>query len=180
MSAALVMTSGCDTPSGAVAGAGIGAVLGNAIGIATRHPELGTAIGLGAGAATGAIIGSINQEQRARLAAESPQTLATIQHNNAVYQQQPQPQPPPQQPQQPQPPPAQGQQSVPAADNSAPTPLTVSDIKALDSSGVKKDVIISEIEKSKATYTQQDIAALQSADPNIDPAVIDYMKAHHS
>jgi hypothetical protein len=177
MSAALVMTSGCDTTSGALAGAGVGAVLGNAIGAATGRPGLGTAIGLAAGAATGAIIGSINEQQRARLQAESPQTLATIQHNDAVYAQQPQqPQPPPQQ----QPQSTQAQQQAPAADNATMTPLTVDDIKALDSSGVKKDVIIAEIQRSKSVYSPQDIANLQQADPNIDPAVIDCMKQQHS
>jgi hypothetical protein len=177
MSAALVMTSGCDTTSGALTGAGVGAVLGNAIGAATGRPGLGTAIGLAAGAATGAIIGSINEQQRAQLQAQSPQTLATIQHNDAVYaQQQGQPQPPPvQQPQS-----AQAQQPAPAADSAAMTPLTVDDIKALDSSGVKKDVIIAEIQRSKSVYTAQDIATLQQADPNIDPSVIDCMKQQHS
>jgi hypothetical protein len=172
VSAALISTSGCDTGSGALAGAGIGAVLGNAIGVATRRPELGTAIGLAAGAATGAIIGSINEQQRARLQAESPQTLATIQHNDAVYQQQPQPLPPPQS--------TPGQQPAPPPDNATLAPFTVDDIKALDSSGVKKDVIIAEIQRSKTTYSPQDIAKLQQADPNIDPAVIDCMKQQHS
>jgi Glycine zipper len=56
------------------------------------------------------------------------------------------------------------------------TPLSVDDIKALASAGVKKDVIISEIQKSKSVFTQQDVSQLQQATPPVDPAVIDYIK----
>lgn len=170
MSATLALTSGCNTPGqGAAAGGVFGGALGTAIGAATHHPELGAAIGVAAGMTAGAIIGSINEQQRATLQAQSPQTLQTIQHNDAVYQQQ-------QQAAQ-----AQPQGQAPQAQTQAPpaealTPLTVDDIKALDSAGVKKDVIIAEIGRSKSTYTQADIAALQQSNPNIDPAVIDCMK----
>ena len=146
-----------------------GGALGTAIGAATHHPELGAAIGVAAGMTAGAIIGSINEQQRAKLQAQSPQTLATIQHNDQVYQQQ-------QQAAQ-----AQPQGQAPQAQTQAPppealTPLTVDDIKALDSAGVKKEVIIAEIGRSNSHYTQADIAALQQSNPNIDPAVIDCMK----
>ena len=55
-------------------------------------------------------------------------------------------------------------------------PFTVDDIKALDAAGVKKDVIIAEIGRSKSVYTQADITALQQSNPNIDPAIIKCMK----
>ena len=139
---------------------------------------------------TGAIIGHINEQQRAQLQAQSPQTLATIQHNDQVAQQQgAQPQAP-QQPQPVQTPPtpdqpsaqpqvpAQPQTTTPApADSSEKMiPLTVDDIKALDSAGVKKEVIIAEIQKSKSVFTAQDIASLQQSNPNIDASVIECMK----
>ena len=165
MSAILALTTtGCDTAgNGAASGGVFGGALGSAIGIATGHPELGAAIGVSAGMLTGAIIGQINADQRAKLQAQSPQTLQTIQHNDAVYQQQ-------QQAAQAQP---QGQAPPPAE---APTPITVDDIKALDSAGVKKDVIVEEIVRSKSTFTQADITALQQSNPNIDPSVIECMK----
>ena len=167
---ALVFTSGCDNPgSGAVFGGVFGAAVGNAIGVATGHPELGTAIGLASGMAVGAIVGSINEQQRAALQAQSPQTLATIQHNDAVYQQQQQAAQAP--------PPAQSPQAqTPAPPPEPPTPLTLDDIKALTAAGVKKDVIIAEIGRSKSVYTATDISALQQSNPNIDPDVIACMK----
>jgi hypothetical protein len=175
-SATLASTTGCDTAGqGAANGALFGAGLGAVIGAATGRPALGAAIGAASGAATGAIIGSINQEQRARLAADYPTTYQTIQHNDAVYQQQQQPQPPPAQQ------PATGQAPAPApADQTTYTPITVNDIKALDTSGVKKDVIITEIERSHSTFSAADISSLQQADPNVDPDVINCMKQHPS
>jgi outer membrane lipoprotein SlyB len=170
VSAILALTSGCDTAgSGAAAGGVFGGALGSAIGIATGHPELGAAIGVSAGMVTGAIIGQINADQRARLQAQSPQTLQTIQHNDAIYQQQQQAAQAQSQGQAP-----QAQSQAPPAE--APTPLTLDDIKALDSAGVKKDVIIAEIGRSKSSYTQADISALQQSNPNIDPSIIDCMR----
>jgi len=55
-------------------------------------------------------------------------------------------------------------------------PLTVEDVNALDSAGVKKDVIIAEIGRSKSVYTEADITALQQSNPNIDLAIINCMK----
>jgi hypothetical protein len=52
----------------------------------------------------------------------------------------------------------------------------VEDIKALAAAGVKPDVIIEEIGKSKSVYSQQDIAAVQQATPPVDPRVIEFMK----
>jgi predicted flap endonuclease-1-like 5' DNA nuclease len=164
VSAALALTSGCDTAgNGAAAGGVFGGALGSAIGIATGHPELGAAIGVAAGMTAGAIIGSINEQQRAQLQAQSPQTLQAIQHNDAVYQQQQQATK------------AQSQgQTPPPVD--APTPLTVDDIKAMVSAGIKNEAIVAEIGVSKSVYTQADISALQQANPNVDPSVIDCMK----
>jgi outer membrane lipoprotein SlyB len=170
LSAILALTSGCNTPGqGAAAGGIFGGALGTAIGAATHHPELGAAIGVAAGMTAGAIIGSINEQQRATLQAQSPQTLQTIQHNDQIYQQQQQAAQAQQQGQ-----PPQAQTQVTPAE--ALTPLTVDDIKALDSAGVKKEVIIAEIGRSKSTYTPADITALQQSNPNIDPSVIDCMK----
>jgi hypothetical protein len=124
----------------------------------------------------------IDHEQQQKLRQQSPETLKTIQHNDSVYQQQqqaahaqasgqaPQAQTPGQAPQpQTQPPPAD-----------ALIPLTVDDIKALDSAGVKKEVIIAEIGRSKSVFTQADITALQQSNPNIDPAIIKCMESHPS
>jgi outer membrane lipoprotein SlyB len=182
LSASLIFGAGCNTPgNGAATGAVFGGALGAVIGAATGRPALGAAIGMAAGATTGAIIGSINREQQARLRRESPQTLEVVMHNDAVYQQQQQLAQQQQQQAAAQPT-AQGQQQpapAPAA-NLTPTPLSVDDIKALDASGLKKDVIIAEIQKSNAVYTAQDIATLQQNDPTIDPAIIDFMKKSHS
>ncbi len=156
LSTALAMTTGCDTTTGALSGAAVGGGLGAIIGGATGHPRLGAAIGLAAGSVTGAIIGHINEEQRAKLRQQSPQTLQTIQHNDdavAAAKQDP---------------------ARPAPQNF--TPLTVDDLKALAAAGVKSDVIIAEIGTSKTVYTQTDIDAAQQANPTLDPAVIDCMK----
>jgi hypothetical protein len=117
----------------------------------------------------GAIMTHINAEQKAKLEAQSPGTLKTIKHNDDVYQQQKEASrvQTPGQPPQPQ---------TPAPPAEALTPLTVDDIKALDSAGVKKAVIIAEIKASKSVYTQADITALQQSNPNIDQAIIDCMK----
>jgi hypothetical protein len=177
----LVLTSGCvepngqpnNTGTGALAGGLFGAVVGGLAG--GRHAGRDALIGGLAGVVVGGVVGHmIDRDQQQRLQEQSPQTWQTIQHNDAVYQQQQQPTaPPPVQA----PAPAQTQptqtQAAPAA---APIPLTVDDIKALDAAGVKKEAIIAEIARSKSIYTQADIAALQQSDPNIDPAVIECMK----
>ena len=139
-----------------------------------------------AGALVGGLIGHmIDRDQQQRLQQQSPQTLQTIQHNDAVYQQQQQAaqaQTPGQAPQTlTQAPQAQTPGQAPQAQTQAPPaealiPLTVDDIKALDAAGVKKDVIIAEIGKSKSVYTPADITALQQSNPNIDPAIIKCMK----
>ena len=158
-----------NTGPGALAGGAFGAFAGALAG--GRHHALeGALIGAAAGAITGGLIGHmIDRDQQQRLQQQSPQTLQTIQHNDAVYQQQQQAAqaPPPGQAPQAQP------QSPPAE---ALTPLSVDDIKALDAAGVKKDVIIAEIGRSKSVYTQADITALQQSNPNIDPAIIKCMK----
>jgi hypothetical protein len=117
---------------------------------------MGAAIGLAAGSVTGAIIGHINEEQRAKLQQQSPQTLQTIQHNDDAVAA------------------AKKDPAQPAPQNL--TPLSVDDIKALASAGVKPDVIIAEIGTSKTVYSQTDIDAAQQASPALDPTVIEAMK----
>jgi predicted lipid-binding transport protein (Tim44 family) len=185
----LLSTTGCvapngqpdNTATGALAGGLTGALIGGLTG--GRHGGRDALIGGLVGVVAGGLIGHmIDQEQQQRLQAQSPQTLATIQHNDAVYQQQ---QAPPAQPTA-----APAPDSAPAAQapgqaaaapaqaqpEQALIPLTVEDIKALDSAGVKKDVIIAEIQRSKSVFTQADITALQQSNPNIDAAVIECMK----
>lgn len=192
----LLLTSGCvapngqpdNTATGALAGGLFGTVVGGLAG--GRHAGRDALIGGLAGVVAGGLVGHmIDRDQQQRLQAQSPQTLWTIQHNAAVYQQQqqqsmvqaPTPVPSPSAPV----PPATATptSSTPAAASAAPSPsegglipLTVDDIKALDAAGVKKDAIIAEIGRSKAVYSQSDITALQHSDPNIDPAIIECMK----
>jgi type II secretory pathway pseudopilin PulG len=166
VSAVLALTPGCDTAgSGAAAGGVFGGALGSAIGIATGHPELGAAIGVAAGMFTGAVIGAMNEQQRNQLQAQSPQTMTVIQHNDAVYQQQQQAAASP--------PPAGTPAPAPAE---APTPLTVDNVSALVAVGLKPEAIIAEIQRSKSVFTQADITALKTSNPNVDPSVIDCMK----
>jgi hypothetical protein len=202
ISLGLALTTGCDTTSGAIGGTLGGAGLGAIIGHATGNTALGAGIGALAGGITGAVVGHINEQQREKLREQSPQTLAKIQHNDYVVAQGAPVQPPPvvqgsqpplvtqsSQPPlvAPQPAPTSPAPATPvttpasqpgASQESAQgvTPLSVEDIKALASAGVKKDVIIAEIQKSKAIFTPQDVSQLQQANPPVDPAVIDYIK----
>lgn len=176
MSLALVLTTGCvnsngtqnNTGTGALIGGGLGAIIGAAADRA--HPGTGALIGAAIGVASGAIAGHIadriNAQQRAQLQQQSPQTWQTIQHNDTVVQQQ----------QQAAQAPAQGQ-SQPAE---GVTPLSVDDIKALASAGVKTDAIKKEIEVSHSKFSAQDIATAQQANPPIAPEVIEYMKSNPS
>ena len=170
--------TGCVAPNGSPNNTGTGALTGGLLGaisgalIGGRHAGEGALIGGLTGAFAGGLIGNmIDQQQQQRLQLQSPQTLQTIQHNDAVYQQQ-------QQASQTQ---ASGQspqaqtQSPPAE---ALTPLTVDDIKALNAAGVKKEAITQEIDRSNSKFSAQDIAAAQQA--NVDPAVIECMKSHAS
>jgi surface antigen len=176
ISVCLVLTTGCENPNGTQNNTGTGALIGGLAGALTgaaaggRHHALeGALIGAAAGAIAGGLIGSmIDQQQQRQLQQQSPQTLQTIQHNDAVYQQQ----------QQAAQAPAPGQAPAPPAE--APTPLTVNDIKALTSAGVKPEAITKEIDISHSRFTPQDIAAAQQANPAVDPAVIEYMKNHPS
>ncbi len=174
VSVTLMLTTGCvapngtpnNTATGGLLGGGLGALLGAA---ADRsNPGAGALIGAAAGLITGAIAGhimdQINARQRAQLQQQSPQTLQTIQHNDQIVQQQK----------------AATSTTGQAPSAEAPTPLTVDDIKALTSAGVKKDNIIQEIGDSKATFSPGDIALAQQANPPVDPAVIECMKSHAS
>jgi len=174
----LLLTAGCESPdgrpdntaTGALAGGLIGALAGGLSG--GRHGGRNALLGGLAGALAGGLIGHmIDREQEQRLQAQSPQTLMVIQHNDAVYQQQQAAQSPA-----PAPAAAAATPTQPAPTTETMAPLTVDDIKALDSAGVKKEVIITEITRSKSVYTQADITALQQSNPNIDPAIIEAMK----
>jgi len=175
----LALTSGCvepngqpnNTGTGALAGGLFGAVVGGLAG--GRHAGRDALIGGLAGVVVGGLVGHmIDRDQEQRLQAQSPQTWQTIQHNDAVYQQQQPPTAPP-----PVQAPAQAQPTqTQAAPAQALIPLTVYDIKALDAAGVKKEAIVAEIARSRSVYTPADITALQQSDPNIDPAIIECMK----
>jgi len=168
----LVFTTGCVNPDGTQNNTGTGALIGGLAGALAgaagggRYAGQRALIGAAVGTLSGALIGNmIDQEQRQRLQQQSPQTWQTIQHNDAVIQQQ----------QQAAQTPAQGQQAPPTE---AVTPITMDDVKALSSAGVKPDVINQEIAESKATFSTQDIATAQQA--NVDPTVIECMKSHAS
>jgi hypothetical protein len=151
-----------NTGTGALIGGALGAVAGAAGG--GRYAGQRALFGAAVGAFSGALIGNMmDQEQRQRLRQQSPQTWQTIQHNDAVVQQQ-----------QAAPAPTSGQ-APPAA---TVTPITVDDIKALAAAGVKPEAISKEIEISQSKFSPQDIAAAQQA--NIDTAVIECMKSHAS
>ena len=176
VSLGLVLVTGCQNPNGTTNNAGTGAIVGGLtgalIGAAAGGPRGAVeraVIGGAAGALAGGLIGTmIDRQQQQQLQQQSPQTWQTIQYNDQVYQQQQQAaqaQPPP--PGQPAPPPAQ-----------APTPLTLNDIKALTSAGVKPEAINKEIDISQSRFTAADIQAAQQANPPVDPAVVDYMKSH--
>ncbi len=166
----LISTTGCVNRDGSQNNAGTGALIGGALGTLAgaagggRHAGNRALFGAALGAFSGALIGSmIDQDQRQRLRQQSPQTWETIQHNDAVVQQQ-------------QAAPTQPPGQVPPAANV--TPITVDDIKALASAGVKADAIKQEIEVSKATFNAHDIAVAQQA--SVDPNVIECMKSHSS
>ena len=96
VSMGLVLTTGCENPNGTQNNTGTGALIGGAFGALAgglaggrHHAVEGVLFGAAAGAITGALIGNmIDRDQQQRLRQQSPQTLQTIQYNDAVYQQQ--------------------------------------------------------------------------------------------
>jgi outer membrane lipoprotein SlyB len=86
VAAVALVLAGCETPEGNVDHTGTGAVAGALIGAASgaiiggnHHAAEGALIGGALGAGTGALIGnSMDREERARLRAQSPQTVARI------------------------------------------------------------------------------------------------------
>ena len=60
----------------------------------------------------------------------------------------------------------------------AGTPFSWDEIKALIGSGVKADSLIDQIKSTNSKFTTQDIAAAQQANPPVDPAIIECMKAN--
>src|SRR5438105_2245332 len=88
----LVLT-GCETPegtpnrtgTGALIGGGSGALLGGIIGHQGGHSAEGALIGGAIGAVTGGLIGnSMDQEARARLHAQAPQTLVRVEQGQPL------------------------------------------------------------------------------------------------
>jgi hypothetical protein len=173
VSMALLLATGCNTPSGALTGGAIGAGVGAIIGHATGNTGLGAAIGAAAGAITGGIIGHLNEEQKAQLQQQSPQTLEKIQHNDDVAQQQGATSPTTSTLQEPTSP---ASSTGPQATSSQMQPLTVDDIKALASAGVKDDVVTAEIQISNSKFSQHDITELQQA--GVSSGVIQYIQAN--
>jgi hypothetical protein len=138
-------------------GGALGAIAGAVIGNQTHNAAAGAAIGALFGAATGAIIGHhMDDAQRQWLKEHAPQTLQTIDHNDAIAQ-------------------AVAKGTAPEA-LATKEPLTVDNIKDIASAGVKNDVVIDEIQKSGSKYSSQDIADLQQA--GVNPTVIEYIKTH--
>ena len=163
----LVLTTGCTNPNGTPNNTGTGALMGGALGTLAgglaggRHAGRDALIGGLAGVVVGGLVGHmIDQDQQRRWQEQSPQrckpfsiTMRSISNNNKR--------------------PNRSHRDRPRKRrhrlrcDEALTPLTVDDIKALDSAGVKKDVIIAEIQRSKSVYTQADITALQHPIPTL-------------
>lgn len=112
----------------------------------------------------------LTKAQQAYLQQNSPHTWNTITNNYAVYART----------QPPSTPPAVTSPPPPPATTSQMQPITVDDIKALTTAGVKKDVIIQEIGESKTVYSPSDISAAQQVNPPIAQEVIECMKNHPS
>jgi hypothetical protein len=94
LAAAALIFTGCENPngtvnhtgSGALIGAGGGAALGAILG--GRHAGEAALIGGALGAATGAIVGNaMDQDERARLRAQAPQTYQRIEQAQPLYPQ---------------------------------------------------------------------------------------------
>lgn len=71
-------------------------------------------------------------------------------------------------------PPAMPPPAAEPAPASSGNPITVDEIKALSSAGVKADTLTEQIKSTNSKFSQQDIAAAQQA--RVDPAVIECMK----
>lgn len=87
LGALALVLAGCETPSGtpdrtatgALAGGGIGAASGAIIGGVSGHPAEGALIGGAVGVVTGGLIGhSMDEQERARLQAQAPQTYVRV------------------------------------------------------------------------------------------------------
>ena len=184
----LALTTGCVDPNGQANNTGTGAIAGGVFGAVVgglaggRHAGRDALIGGLAGVVAGGLVGHmIDRDQQQRLQAQSPQTLQTIQHNDAVYQQ---------------------QQQVARRVAQAPTPSDKHRQRrhsrssrprryypaergrhqGLAAAGVKKDAITQELEDiGSRRFSPQDIAAVQQANPPVDPGdVIAYMKNNPS
>lgn len=161
----LSLTPGCQTAPGAggstnntaigsVAGGILGAVAGALI-AGPNNRDQGAAIGALLGAAAGGAIGHhMDEAQRQWLKEHAPQTLETIDHNDAVAE--------------------AAAKGTPQAALAPKEPLTVAQIKDVTVAGVKNDVVIDEIQKSGTKYSPQDIAELQQAGVSSD--VINFIK----
>lgn len=193
--APLLLTSGCVSSDGRPDNTGTGALMGGAFGamigaVADRgHPGAGALIGGAAGLVAGGLIGhTMDEQQQRQLQQQSPDTYYKIQNNDAAYAGGPPPPPPAGEPA-PAAAPAPATPDASSAPAAAPAasapaaamqPLSLDDIKALASAGVKADAINKEIEISQSKFTAQDIAAAKQATPPVDPAVIACMQSHSS
>ena len=189
VSVAFVLTTGCQTPEGrtdntatgallgGLIGAGTGALIGNAAG---HHTAAGAAIGGVVGLLTGGIIGHMTDAQKTQVQQQSPQTWNKLQNNDAAYAASPTPSSPPSAPSATS---SASSETVSTTSSATPEatspqmqPLTVDDIKALASAGVRDDVVTSEIQRSNSKFSQQDITALQQA--GVSSGVIDFIKTN--
>jgi hypothetical protein len=143
LAAAALVITGCENPNGTVNHTGTGALIGAGGGAALgallggRHAGEAALIGGAFGAATGAIVGNaMDQDERARLRAQAPQTYQRIEQARPLYPQ---------------------------------------DIKAMVSSGVTDDVIISQIQTTRSVYhlSAADIIDLHQA--GVSQNVINFM-----
>lgn len=161
------LAPGCQTapgPGGSTNNTAIGAVTGGILGAVAgaliagpNHRDQGAAIGGLLGAAAGGAIGhQMDEAQRQWLKDHAPQTLQTIDHNDAVAE--------------------AAAKGTPQAALAPLEPLTVAQIKDVTAAGLKNDVVIDEIQKSGTRYSPQDVAELQQA--GVSSEVIDFIKTH--
>lgn len=92
LAAAPLIITGCENPNGTVNHTGTGALIGGASGAALgallggRHAGEAALIGGALGAGTGAIVGNaMDQDERARLRAQAPQTYERIEQAQPLY-----------------------------------------------------------------------------------------------
>jgi len=148
-------------------GGALGAIAGGIIGHQTHNERAGAAFGALFGTLVGAAVGQqMDQQQREWLRAHAPTTLERVNRNDAIAKQAVA---------QTSTVPAQAQAGqAPQPATPAPESLSVDDVKALASAGVKNEVVTDEIHKSNSRYNPDEITQLQQA--GVNSAVIDYIR----